>query len=58
MLYVLIKSLYNSHIATSKIAECYTIEPALANIKQNYGFRRFKLRGKQKVEKATTQFLK
>jgi transposase len=29
---------------------CYDVEPVFANIKQNYGFRRFMLRGKQKVE--------
>lgn len=29
---------------------CYDVEPVFANIKQNHGFRRFMLRGKQKVE--------
>ena len=29
---------------------CYDVEPVFANIKQNHGFRRFMLRGKEKVE--------
>ncbi|NRF37845.1 transposase, partial [Pedobacter sp. LMG 31643] len=29
---------------------CHDVEPVFANIKQNHGFRRFMLRGKQKVE--------
>ncbi|HEY0668823.1 MAG TPA: IS1182 family transposase [Sphingobacteriaceae bacterium] len=29
---------------------CFDVEPVFANIKQNHGFRRFMLRGKQKVE--------
>jgi hypothetical protein len=29
---------------------CFDVEPVFANIKQNYGFRRFMLRGKAKVE--------
>ena len=29
---------------------CYDVEPGFANIKQNHGFRRFMLRGKEKVE--------
>jgi transposase len=29
---------------------CYDVEPVFANIKQNHGFRRFRLRGKEKVE--------
>lgn len=29
---------------------CYDVEPVFANIQQNHGFRRFMLRGKQKVE--------
>ena len=28
---------------------CYDVEPVFANIKQNHGFRRFMLRGKEKV---------
>ena len=28
---------------------CYDVEPVFGNIKQNYGFRRFMLRGKEKV---------
>lgn len=29
---------------------CFDVEPVFANIKQNHGFRRFMLRGKEKVE--------
>ncbi len=29
---------------------CYDVEPVFANIKQNHGFRRFMLRGTEKVE--------
>jgi Transposase DDE domain len=28
---------------------CYDVEPVFANIKHNHGFRRFMLRGKEKV---------
>jgi hypothetical protein len=29
---------------------CFDVEPTFGNIKQNHGFRRFMLRGKEKVE--------
>ncbi|WP_157474928.1 transposase, partial [Dyadobacter sp. Leaf189] len=29
---------------------CFDVEPVFGNIKANHGFRRFMLRGKQKVE--------
>ena len=29
---------------------CFDVEPTFGNIKQNHGFRRFLLRGKEKVE--------
>uniref|UniRef100_UPI00047CA8FB transposase n=5 Tax=Dyadobacter alkalitolerans TaxID=492736 RepID=UPI00047CA8FB len=29
---------------------CYDVEPVFGNIKHNHGFRKFMLRGKQKVE--------
>lgn len=35
---------------THRKKRCYDVEPIFANIKQNHGFRRFMLRGKEKVE--------
>ncbi|REC79485.1 IS1182 family transposase [Chryseobacterium elymi] len=42
--------LLNSDVGVAKRKQrCYDVEPVFANIKQNHGFRRFMLRGKEKV---------
>lgn len=42
--------LLNSDVGVAKRKQrCCDVEPVFANIKQNHGFRRFMLRGKEKV---------
>ena len=58
LVYAYINNIYSSHLLSEegikkRKQRCWDVEPVFANIKNNHGFKRFMLRGKQKVTTET-----